>query len=119
MKTGILGGTFNPVHLGHLLAARQALESLGLDRILFIPCSRPALKSTGGLLPAPLRLKLLKLAVKGEQGFEVDDRELRRGGVSYTVETLRELRAEHPGEQFHFLLGSDALKDFPLWRESA
>ncbi len=118
-KIGIFGGTFNPVHLGHLLAARAAREALGLDEVLFIPCALPALKAARDLLPGTRRLRLLKLALEGQKGFRVDGRELERGGKSYTVDTLRELTEEAGGKaEFTLLLGRDAARDFGRWKEA-
>jgi nicotinate-nucleotide adenylyltransferase len=117
-RIGILGGTFNPVHVGHLLAARRAQEALRLDQVLFLPCNRPALKSHESLWPAAFRLKLLWAALKGQPGFSVEDLELKRGGVSYTVETLEALRSRYRGADFFFLLGTDAALDLPRWKRA-
>jgi nicotinate-nucleotide adenylyltransferase len=116
-KVGILGGTFNPVHIGHLLIAQDALEQAGLDVVKFIPCARPPHKRAGRLAPAQDRLEMLRLAVAGDARFEVDDIETRRGGVSYSVETLEELTRRAPGDVFYFIIGSDSLAELHRWRD--
>jgi nicotinate-nucleotide adenylyltransferase len=116
MKLGVLGGAFNPVHVGHLLAAREAREALGLDKVLLVPCARPALKSIR-LWPGKRRLGLLKLALRGQEGLEADGLELARGGTSYTVDTLRQLGRRPGVAKLTFLMGSDAFRGLPSWRE--
>jgi nicotinate-nucleotide adenylyltransferase len=115
--TGILGGTFDPVHRGHVAVARQAREQLGLERVLLIPSFQPPHRDVP-LAGAADRLAMTRLAVEGEAGLEVDDREVRRGGTSFTVETLRELRDQDLGELV-LLLGDDAAAEFGTWREHA
>jgi nicotinate-nucleotide adenylyltransferase len=116
-RIGIFGGAFNPVHLGHLLAARAAKEALCLDEVVFIPTGNPAFGKD--MLPASQRLRLLRRAVKGEQGYGIDTRELERKGTSYTVDTLAELRKER-GAKAHlfFLLGADAALRLPKWKDA-
>jgi nicotinate-nucleotide adenylyltransferase len=92
-RIGILGGTFNPVHHGHLIVAEAACRALKLDRLVFLPAARPPHKGTAGLADAAARLRMLRLAVRGNPRFAVLDLELRRGGTSYTVDTLRHLAA--------------------------
>jgi nicotinate-nucleotide adenylyltransferase len=117
MKIGLMGGTFNPVHLAHLVAARDALELFRLDQVWFIPCARPPHKGHGALAPAADRLAMLKRAIRDEPWASVCDMELRRGGLSYTVDTLRELKALHPGARFHFIMGTDSLAELHQWRD--
>jgi nicotinate-nucleotide adenylyltransferase len=117
LKIGLMGGTFNPVHLAHLVAAQDARELFGLDQVWFIPCSRPPHKSPGWLASGADRAAMLKLALKGVDWARVSEVELKRGGVSYTVETLRELRRLHPAFRFHFILGTDSLVELHQWRE--
>jgi nicotinate-nucleotide adenylyltransferase len=112
-----MGGTFNPVHLAHLVAAQDARELFGLDEIWFVPCARPPHKGHGELAPGADRVAMLKLALGGESWARVCEIELQRGGVSYTVETLRELTRLHPGVRFHFILGTDSLVELHQWRE--
>jgi nicotinate-nucleotide adenylyltransferase len=117
LRLGLFGGAFNPVHLGHLLAARAAKEALRLDEVVFIPTGAPAFAKD--MLPVQLRLKLLRQALKGEKGYSIDTRELKRQGTSFTVDTLREMRAER-GAKAHlfFLLGADAALGLPKWKEA-
>lgn len=113
MRIGVFGGTFDPVHVGHLAIALAALESAKLDRIAFILARRSPLKDRGPAASEANRLLMLEAAVKDEPRFAVSRVELEREGPSYTVDTLEALRAD--GELF-LILGSDALADFPRWR---
>jgi nicotinate-nucleotide adenylyltransferase len=117
MHTGILGGSFDPIHHGHLILARAALEELGLDRILFIPANRSPHKTDTKPATAQNRLAMVQLAIEGEPGFEASDLELHRPPPSYTVETLRELRSRHPDDEFTLLIGADNVAKFDTWRE--
>ena len=116
-KLGILGGTFNPVHIGHLWMARDALEQLGLARVTFVPCAIPPHKDAPDLASARDRLAMLRAAVRGEPDFAVDDIEIRRGAPSYTVETLTELHRQLPRTDFYFIIGGDSLGELPCWKE--
>lgn len=117
-RTGILGGSFNPPHLGHLMMALDALELRGLDRVLFIPAAVPPHKTNhNGMVSAEHRLAMTRLAVEGEARFEVCDDEVRRGGISYTVDTVRRLKAARPDEQLFLIIGGDTLRELPTWRE--
>lgn len=115
MRRAIFGGTFDPVHLGHLLLAEACREQLSLDEVLFLPAAVSPLKQTDPPSAGKDRLEMLKLAIAGQSHFRVDDRELNRGGVSYTVDTLEELRREFPDDELFLPLGSDALASFPHW----
>lgn len=115
MRVGILGGSFDPVHHGHLIVAQLAREQLGLDRVVFMVAAAQPLKSGHGASPAD-RARMVELAIEGIEGLAVDRRELRRTGPSYTVDTLRELARERPGDEFVLLLGGDAARQFPQWR---
>lgn len=119
MRIGIFGGSFDPVHLGHLIAAETAREQASLDRVLLIPAARPPHKLDRTLTSAADRTAMLALATGGHSAFEVSRLELDRGGISYTVETLRELSAEFPSDQLVLLLGPDAVRSLPTWREPA
>jgi nicotinate-nucleotide adenylyltransferase len=115
MKLGVLGGTFDPVHAGHLLLGESAREELGLDRVIFMPAGQPWRKASRQITTIEHRLAMLRLAVQDNPAFEVSAIEARRRGPSYTAETLAELRDAHPGAQLFLILGEDALADLPNW----
>lgn len=114
MKIGIYGGTFDPVHNGHIFVANMVKERLGLDRVIFVVSSDPPHKHINGLTPAPLRLNMLSEAIL-DYGFTASDIEIRRGGVSYTVDTLTELKNQFPDDDLFFIVGADMLADFHSW----
>jgi nicotinate-nucleotide adenylyltransferase len=116
MELGVFGGTFDPIHLGHLSVASDVHSTLGLDRTLIVPAAVPPHKASAGITSASLRLEMVRAAVEGDDRLEVDDRELRRPGPSYTVDTLRALAERFPGARLNFLIGADALRDLPTWR---
>ncbi|MEX2527817.1 MAG: nicotinate-nucleotide adenylyltransferase [Gemmatimonadota bacterium] len=118
-RVGILGGTFDPVHLGHLVTARDVAEGLGLDRILLIPAGVPPHKEGEVTAPAAFRRRMLEVAVAGDPLFQVDSLELEREGPSYTVDTLRELGARWPGVELFLLMGTDQWRDFATWKQAA
>lgn len=116
-RIGILGGTFNPPHLGHLVMALDALEAAGLDRVLFVPAAVPPHKvHLADIASAADRLEMTRLAVAAEPRFQVSDHEIRRGGISFTVDTVRALKAEHPGAELHLIIGGDTLRELPSWK---
>ena len=118
MRIGVLGGTFDPIHIAHLLLAEQAREQLVLDKVLLIPAGDPWRKAGRDISPAELRLEMVRHAAAGNPYLEVDAREVRREGATYTVETLRELRQEIDADDDLFLiLGEDALADLPNWHQ--
>ena len=118
MRIGILGGTFDPPHLAHLVLAAAARQALTLDRVLLAPAGDPWRKADSNVSLAADRLALTRAAVEDVLPWaEVSDIEVRRSGPSYTAETLAELRAEAPGHEWWFILGWDALADLPNWRE--
>jgi nicotinate-nucleotide adenylyltransferase len=118
MRLGLLGGTFNPIHNGHLAIARQSREALGLDRILFIPTGDPPHKSHDNLAPAKDRYEMVRLAIASDPLFSVSDVELRWAGKSYSIDTIRVVQQEYGAETtLFFLIGLDAFLDFPSWRE--
>lgn len=119
MKLGIYGGSFDPVHLGHLLVAQAAMEELALDRLFFIPVAHSPFKPENQPAPAALRLRLLRLALAGKASCAVDDREIRRGGISYSVDTLREYAGQYPGAKLFYLIGADNVAKLNEWREPA
>jgi nicotinate-nucleotide adenylyltransferase len=116
MRLGILGGTFDPIHLGHLAAARAAMECAHLDRVVFVPSAQPPHRAMAAA-PANDRLAMTRFAVEGEPRFEVSDIEVSRGGVSYTSDTLSELRQAHPDDELFLILGWDAASLFSSWHE--
>ncbi|OPX28933.1 MAG: nicotinate (nicotinamide) nucleotide adenylyltransferase [Candidatus Omnitrophica bacterium 4484_171] len=116
MKIGILGGTFNPPHIGHLILAQTAKDVLRLDKVLFIPTNTPPHKKTR-LIDAKKRFKMVKLAVKDCPYFQVLDWEIKRGGISYTIDTLQQLKAEYPGADLFMIIGSDLANTFHTWRD--
>jgi nicotinate-nucleotide adenylyltransferase len=116
MRTGILGGTFDPIHLGHLAAAEAAMDCARLDRVILVPTGLPPHRHQASAT-GDQRLEMCRLAVDGNERFEVSDVEVKRGGVSYTVDTLKELKSRYPNDQLFLILGSDAAKLFSSWRE--
>lgn len=118
MKVGILGGTFDPLHLGHLILAEQARTRLGLERVLFVPAGQPWRKAGRRIAPVADRVAMVQAALAGDPYFAVSLVESERRGPSYTVDTLATLRAQlGPAAELHFILGQDALGDLPHWRE--
>jgi len=117
MRLGIFGGSFDPVHLGHLLLAEACREQASLDRVLFVPTNTQPHKLRHQPAPNAARVEMLQLAIQGNSAFAVETLELDRGGVSYTVETLSELKLRDPANELFFLMGADSLADFPNWRE--
>ena len=117
MRIGIFGGTFDPVHLAHLILAEQCREQGRLDQVWFLPASQPPHKAHHVTTPLAQRTEMLTLALAGNPAFRVDDLEKNRAGPSYTADTLDELQARHPGHEFVLVLGSDALRDLPGWHE--
>lgn len=117
MKIGLFGGSFDPVHHGHLIAAMVAREALGLDEVWFVPAAAQPFKTGGHAASAADRVAMLRLAVAGQPGLTLESCEVEREGPSYTVDTLRTLEGRQPGHRFILLLGADAAADFPRWRE--
>ncbi len=116
-KIGLLGGTFDPPHLAHLVLAQAALEELGLEEIWFLPSFVPPLKKGRKISSFAQRLRMVQLAIRGNPRFRVSTIEKEKKGTSYTVETLALLRKKHPGVRFYFLLGSDNLDALKKWKE--
>jgi nicotinate-nucleotide adenylyltransferase len=119
MKLGLFGGSFDPVHLGHLLAARAAREEAGLDRLFFIPAAQSPFKPEARPAPAAERLRWLRLALAGDATAEIDDQEIRRAGPSYTIETVRDYARRYPAAELFYLIGADQTGQLRLWREAA
>ena len=116
MRIGILGGTFDPIHAGHLAAARAAIDCAGLERVLLIPTGQPPHRS-GTVADAEQRVEMCRLAIGEDSALEVSDLEVRRGGVSYTAETLLDLRRIYPQDDLFLILGWDAARLFATWRK--
>ena len=115
MRIGIFGGTFDPIHLGHLILAEQCRDQAKLDQVLFVPASLPPHKQQQTLTSFGQRVEMLTLAISGHAPFRVDELEKDRTGPSYTVDTLTQLQKQRPGDELCFILGSDSLHDLPLW----
>lgn len=117
MRLGILGGSFDPVHYGHLLLAESAREQCQLEQVWLLPAAVPPHKQDRQLTPAEHRVAMLELAVAGEPALSVCRYEVDRGGVNYTFQTLEGIKAQHPDSELFFILGADMLHDLPNWRE--
>lgn len=117
MRLGIFGGTFDPVHFGHLLLAETCRQELELTEVRLVPAGQPPHKSGSGITDGHIRADMLQLAISGYPEYSVDRREIRRAGASYTVDTLTEYRTEFPQARLYFLLGADSLRDIPGWRD--
>jgi len=117
-KIGLYGGSFDPIHHGHLILAREALEKFGLDRVVFIPAGISPHKLGRPPAPAALRCEMVAAAIAGEPGFAWDDCEVRRAGVSFAIDTVRLMRGRHPGAEVFYFLGEDNLAALHTWKES-
>ena len=117
MRLGIFGGTFDPIHLGHLIVAEQCREQGRLDQVLFIPAARPPHKNDQELTAYAQRVEMLALALSGNPAFRIDEREKDRPGPSFTVDTLAQLHALHDDAELFLIVGSDTLRDLPQWHE--
>jgi nicotinate-nucleotide adenylyltransferase len=117
-RLGLYGGVFNPVHLGHLLVAQAAMEELKLDKLFFIPASQSPFKQQDLPAPPELRLQWLRLALVGKTHWEIDEQEIRRGGVSYTIDTARHYAKQFPYAKLFWLVGADNVPKLNEWREA-
>lgn len=117
VKIGLLGGSFDPVHFGHLLAAQDAYEQHRLDRLIFVPAAQAPLKPNDVQSTAADRLAMLQEAIQWDKRFEISDFELRRGGVSYTIDSARHFRALYPKDELFWIVGGDQLPKLHLWRD--
>ncbi|MFQ5733385.1 MAG: nicotinate-nucleotide adenylyltransferase [Planctomycetaceae bacterium] len=117
MRLGLFGGTFDPVHFGHLLLAEQCREQCALDEVWFLPSGSPPHKQSTEITEPQHRIEMLKLAIAGHEAFAVNEMELQREGPTYTVDTLQAVIAERPRDALFFLIGGDSLNDLPTWRE--
>lgn len=116
MKIGIMGGTFNPIHTGHLLLAEYAKEACSLDKVLFIPTGNSYMKNVSEILSGDVRLKMVDLSINEVEGFESSDIEIKREGNTYTCDTLVELKEVYPKAKFYFLTGADSFLNIHKWR---
>jgi nicotinate-nucleotide adenylyltransferase len=114
-KIAILGGSFNPIHIGHLILANTVCDELNLDRIIFVPCYIQPLKSDKDFAPPESRLEMIKLAIQDNPKFELSDIEIKRKGKSYTVDTLKYFKKKF--DDLYFVIGADNIKDFHRWKE--
>ncbi|HLP78428.1 MAG TPA: nicotinate (nicotinamide) nucleotide adenylyltransferase [Candidatus Paceibacterota bacterium] len=117
-RIGLFGGSFDPVHLGHLLVAEAAREELGLTRMFFIPAAQSPFKENQTPAAASERLRLLRLALAGKSWCEIDEQEIQRGGRSYTIDTVRNYSGRFPGAQLFYLIGGDHVEQLPQWRQA-
>ncbi|MBU1726567.1 MAG: nicotinate-nucleotide adenylyltransferase [Candidatus Omnitrophica bacterium] len=117
MKIGILGGTFNPIHIGHLILAEEAREKLGLDKVIFVPAYLPPHKDNSDIAQASSRFEMANLAINGNEYFSVSDIEIKRNGRSYTIDTLREFKKAYPQDDLFFIIGSDLLTYLDEWKD--
>ncbi len=117
MKIGILGGTFNPIHIGHLILAEEAREKIGLNRIIFVPAYLPPHKDNSDIAVAKARLEMVKLAIKENRYFLASDAEITRDGRSYTIDTIKEFKKRYSQDELYFIIGSDLLKYLDEWKD--
>lgn len=117
LKIGVMGGTFNPIHYGHLAAAEEIRDRLRIDRVLFIPSNIPPHKREDDMPTPAHRLEMVRLAVSPNPRFDVSDIEIRRGGRSYTIDTITELRRVYPDADLYFITGLDSFLDIQTWKE--
>jgi nicotinate-nucleotide adenylyltransferase len=117
-RIGLFGGSFDPVHLGHLLVAQAACEELALDRLFFIPAAQSPFKPATEPASAALRLQMLRLALAGKSDYEIDEQEIQRGGVSFSIDTVRDFTRRFPGSELFYLIGADHVPTLPKWREA-
>ena len=117
-RIGLFGGSFNPVHLGHLLVAQAAREELQLSRLFFIPAAQSPFKPGVELAPPGERSRLLRLALAGQTDCKVDEQEIKRGGVSYTIDTVRDYSRRFAGAHLFYLIGADHVPQLPKWRDA-
>jgi len=118
-RLGLYGGSFDPVHCGHLLVAQAACEELGIERLYFIPAAQSPFKPEAAPAPAADRLRLLRLALVGQANYEIDEQEIRRGGTSFTIDTVRDYSRRFPVAKLFYLIGADHVPTLPAWREAA
>ena len=116
MKIGILGGTFNPIHFGHLILGEQVRGQLGLDKVIYVPAYLPPHKTGREIISARQRFEMVRCAIGNNKFFAISDIEIRRRGKSYTVDTLRQIRLRYPDAELYFICGSDLVAEIPTWK---
>lgn len=116
-KVGIMGGTFNPIHIGHLIIAERAREQLELDEVLFMPCGVPYKKNKEYVLPKDIRTQMTKLAIEDNPFFNLSTIEVDKEGITYTYETLEQLRKDNVNAEYYFIMGADSLMAIEYWKE--
>jgi len=117
MKLGILGGTFNPIHLAHLRIAEEVREACRLDKVLFLPAATPPHKQVADAVPFAVRIEMVRAAIADHDKFSVSDIEQQQPGKNYSVQTLQLLRQEFPHAEFYFIIGLDSFRDLPNWKD--
>ena len=117
-RLGIRGGSFDPVHLGHLRSAEEVREALPLDRVCFVPANHPPHKPRRRLAERSARLAMLEIAIAGNPGFCASDVELKRGGTSYSIDTIRSFASTEPGAQLFFIVGIDTFREMHTWKDT-
>lgn len=116
-KIGIMGGTFNPIHIGHLILGQTALEQFQLDKVLFMPTKNPPHKSCDHILDDAVRAEMVGIAIKGNPNFELSTFEMDRVGITYTADTLFQLTKQNPDEEYYFIVGADSLFYIDRWKD--
>ena len=117
MKIGIIGGTFNPIHLGHLVLAEEVRQKIGLNKVVFVPTNLPPHKNDDEIISASHRLRMLRLSISGNPYFSVSDMEIKRGGRSYTIDTIKEFKKIYHEHELYFLIGSDLINYLNEWKD--
>jgi len=117
MKIGILGGTFNPIHIGHLILAEEIREKLLLDKVIFVPANLPPHKDNKDIISPADRYRMIRMAIRGNRHFAVSDTEIKRSGRSYTIDTIRQFKKGFPEDELYFITGSDLLNYLEEWKD--
>jgi nicotinate-nucleotide adenylyltransferase len=116
-RIGIFGGSFNPIHTAHLIIAELAREELFLDKVIFVPTNITPLKPKSSVIDPRHRLNMVKLAIRGNRAFGISDIEIRRGGISYTIDTISYFKKRFPNAEIFLIMGMDSLRDFKKWKD--
>ena len=116
-RIGVFGGSFNPIHMGHLIVAETAREAFDLSQVILVPCAEPPHKSAAAMVSPAQRMDMLCGAIEGDYNFDVSSIEIDRGGTSYTIDTITELKRRYPDAELFFIIGSDTLAELHLWKD--